>query len=97
MSYEEKARAATAALKGQAPLDCCPQCGGYDVHTVECPMLLALPRVATPTLEQVKRAHVLHVLGLANWHKSKAARALGIDRRTLYHLIERYQLEDPSK
>lgn len=46
------------------------------------------------TLEQAKAVHVLRVLKEKGWNKTNTARALAIDRRTLYHLIERYELKE---
>ena len=46
------------------------------------------------TLDEVAKAHVLRVLDAQNGNKAKAARVLGIHRRKLYRLLERYQ--DPD-
>ncbi len=42
------------------------------------------------TLEDVERAHILHVLEGCNWNQSMAARVLKIDRVTLYNKIKKY-------
>ncbi len=92
MSYEQKARAAAASLAG-VNLTPCPLCKGVTHHTESCQGVDRVePAVkATPlTIEQVKRAHVEQVVReLGN--KTTAARALGIDRRTLYRLLESYR------
>ncbi|MEJ2202098.1 MAG: helix-turn-helix domain-containing protein, partial [Desulfuromonadaceae bacterium] len=41
----------------------------------------------------VERDHISRVLGQVQGNKSKAARILEIDRKTLYTKLERYQLE----
>ena len=46
-----------------------------------------------PTLEAVERRYVLHVLEQVRGNKSSAAKILGLDRRTLYRKLERYQLD----
>ncbi len=46
-------------------------------------------------LREVERRHVWHVLQQEKGNKVQAARALGISRRALYRLIEKYQLEEP--
>jgi DNA-binding NtrC family response regulator len=43
-------------------------------------------------LREVERRHVLEVLQEAKWNKLRAANALGISRRALYRLIEKYRL-----
>jgi two-component system response regulator HydG len=50
------------------------------------------PRVprAGPTLDDLIRERVLQALGDAHGNKSEAARMLGVPRRTLYRMLERY-------
>ncbi|MEZ6183930.1 MAG: sigma-54 dependent transcriptional regulator [Planctomycetota bacterium] len=55
-----------------------------------------------PTLEDLERRYAEHVLRLVRGNKTVAARILGLDRRTLYRKLERWQLDldgledDPS-
>jgi DNA-binding NtrC family response regulator len=44
-------------------------------------------------LDEVERKHILAVLQEHQWNKVHAARALGVSRRALYRLVERYGLE----
>jgi propionate catabolism operon transcriptional regulator len=46
------------------------------------------PRV--PTLEEVVRDHILHVLAVHGNHKARTAQALGIDRTTLWKKLREY-------
>jgi len=48
------------------------------------------------TLEELEKRYILKVLQETGWHKSNAAKILGIDRRTLYRKIEEYKLEEPE-
>jgi transcriptional regulator of acetoin/glycerol metabolism len=48
---------------------------------------------APDSLEEIERAHVCEVLQRENGNKARAARALGINRRSLYRLLEKYGLE----
>jgi len=107
MSYEQKARDAAATLTDLSPLPICMGCGGGDTHEPNCPTLrpALLENAAKPdaaaleeplTLEQAKALHVARVLREKKGNRSAAARALAIDRRTLYHFIERYGIEVPS-
>ncbi len=49
------------------------------------------------TLESVERKHIIRVLEDFGWNQTQAARALGIDRVTLYHKIRRYGLKPPER
>jgi len=65
------------------------------------PQLRAEPDRAPPslptarmTLEEVKRWYVTKVLEEAGGNKLRAAELLGIDRRTLYRILERQATEE---
>jgi two-component system, NtrC family, response regulator AtoC len=45
-----------------------------------------------PTLEEVKKRYVLHVLNSTQGNISRAAETLDIDRRSLYRMLERYNV-----
>jgi DNA-binding NtrC family response regulator len=43
-----------------------------------------------PTLDEMERRYLLHVLDVVGGNRTRAAEALGIDRRTLYRMAERF-------
>ncbi|HEV8343992.1 MAG TPA: sigma-54 dependent transcriptional regulator [Candidatus Binatia bacterium] len=47
----------------------------------------------TPTLEEVKKRYVLHVLSRNQGNISRTAKILNIDRRSLYRMLARYKIE----
>jgi two-component system, NtrC family, response regulator AtoC len=47
----------------------------------------------TPTLEEVKKRYVLYVLKHNQGNVSRSARALNIDRRSLYRMLARFKIE----
>ncbi|HEX9147142.1 MAG TPA: sigma-54 dependent transcriptional regulator [Candidatus Binatia bacterium] len=51
----------------------------------------------TPSLEEVKKRYVLHVLERTRWNISQAAKTLNIDRRSLYRMLARYKNEPFSR
>jgi DNA-binding NtrC family response regulator len=46
-----------------------------------------------PTLDEVERRYLLHVLKAVGGNRTRAAEALGIDRRTLYRMAERFGIQ----
>jgi DNA-binding NtrC family response regulator len=46
-----------------------------------------------PTLDEVERRYLLHVLDAVKGHRTRAAEVMGIDRRTLYRMAERFGVE----
>ena len=46
------------------------------------------------SLDEAERVHILKALRFTKWHKSEAARILGIVRQTLDNKIEKYKLEE---
>ena len=47
----------------------------------------------TPSLEEVKKRYVLHVLSRNQGNVSRTAKILNIDRRSLYRMLARYKIE----
>lgn len=45
-----------------------------------------------PTIDELERRYLLHVLEMVNNSRTKAATILGIDRRTLYRMAERFNI-----
>jgi two-component system response regulator HydG len=48
------------------------------------------------TLEELEKRYIIKVLRETGWHKSNAAKILGIDRRTLYRKLQEYGIEEPE-
>jgi DNA-binding protein Fis len=46
-----------------------------------------------PSLDELERRYLLHVLETSGGNRTRAAEIMGIDRRTLYRMIERYGID----
>ncbi len=46
-----------------------------------------------PTLDEVERRYLLHVLDRVHGNRTRAAEVMGIDRRTLYRMAERFGID----
>ncbi len=51
--------------------------------------------VMSTRLEDLEKSHIIDILRRENGNKAKAARVLGIHRRKLYRLLERYGITEP--
>lgn len=49
--------------------------------------------IGLPPLEEIERRYLLHVLESVGGNRTKAAEVMGIDRRTLYRMAERFGLD----
>jgi two-component system, NtrC family, response regulator HydG len=47
------------------------------------------------SLEDMEKAHILHVLEQCNWNQTRAAEVLEIDRVTLHHKVKKYGWSKP--
>jgi DNA-binding NtrC family response regulator len=46
-----------------------------------------------PSLDEIERRYLLHVLKMVGGNRTRAAEILGVDRRTLYRMAERFGIE----
>jgi DNA-binding NtrC family response regulator len=46
-----------------------------------------------PPFDELERRYLIYVLDVAGGNRTRAAEILGIDRRTLYRMIERYKID----
>jgi transcriptional regulator with GAF, ATPase, and Fis domain len=53
----------------------------------------AAPSEGVDTLSHLERDHIIDVLARAGGNKAKAARMLGLDRRSLYRRLEAYRID----
>ena len=49
-----------------------------------------------PSLDELERRYLVHVLKAVEGNRSRAAAVMGVDRRTLYRMAERFGLELPE-
>jgi DNA-binding NtrC family response regulator len=49
-----------------------------------------------PSLDELERRYLMHVLKAVEGNRSRAAAVMGVDRRTLYRMAERFGLELPE-
>jgi two-component system response regulator HydG len=63
-----------------------------EIQASDLPLHIAAPGLAeaAASLEDVERAHILHVLEACDWNQTRAAKVLRIDRVTLYNKIKKY-------
>jgi len=50
-----------------------------------------------PSLDELERRYLLHVLETSSGNRTRAAEIMGIDRRTLYRMIERYRIDGEAE
>jgi DNA-binding NtrC family response regulator len=83
---------------------------GNEVAPEDLPAKLRSPHVKTaaksplfalfgdlPSLDELERRYLLHVLEAAGGNRTRAAEILGIDRRTLYRMAERYGIDSTGE
>ena len=79
---------------------------GHEVQTEDLPEKFQSPQMKAnarsplsalfkglPSLDELERRYLLHVLETAGGNRTRTAEIMGIDRRTLYRMIERYGID----
>ena len=56
-----------------------------------------IPEGEMPTLDQLESSYLLRVLSAVGGNKSRAAQVMGVDRKTLYRMIDRQVSTTPEK
>jgi DNA-binding NtrC family response regulator len=56
-----------------------------------------IPEGELPTLDQLESSYLVRVLGAVGGNKSRAAQVMGVDRKTLYRMIDRQGNAAPDK
>jgi DNA-binding NtrC family response regulator len=56
-----------------------------------------IPEGEMPTLDQLESSYLLRVLSAVGGNKSRAAQVMGVDRKTLYRMIDRQVSASPEK
>jgi DNA-binding NtrC family response regulator len=54
------------------------------------PIIVEQPFADLPSLDDLEKRYLLHVLAATNGNRTRAAEILGVDRRTLYRMAERF-------
>jgi DNA-binding NtrC family response regulator len=74
----------------------CILCRGGLILPKHLPKIPELPiKVKKSYAPKIKREDLVGILDKSGWSKSKAARALGIARATLYRYMERFDIKEP--
>jgi two-component system, NtrC family, response regulator HydG len=63
-----------------------------EIQSADFPLQVATPPAleGSMALEDIERVHIQHVLEVCDWNQTRAAKALGIDRVTLYNKIKKF-------
>jgi transcriptional regulator with PAS, ATPase and Fis domain len=69
---------------------------GKEIRIKDLPLLKETSQTLTESLEELERKHVKAVLEKYDWNISRAAKALQVDRVTLYNKIKKYGFKENS-
>lgn len=65
--------------------------------TAPVPQTATAPDSAGDQLAEIQKAHILEILNRVRGNKSRAARALGVNRRSLYRLLDKYGIQSDDE
>jgi transcriptional regulator with GAF, ATPase, and Fis domain len=88
--------AAALALKGQITLDCLPEHIAEAARGMKEEPATANPQDIIgdwPTMEELQRRYLQLALARSGGNRSRAASALGLDRRTVQRMLAKYQIQ----
>jgi len=74
-----------------------PKLQSTELHKTATRSTLAALYDDLPTLDELERRYLLHVLKVVGGHRTRAAEVMGIDRRTLYRMAERFGIKSDEE
>jgi len=74
-----------------------PKLQSAELHETATRSTLAALYDDLPTLDELERRYLLHVLKVVGGHRTRAAEVMGIDRRTLYRMAERFGIRSDEE
>ena len=66
---------------------------GKEIRVKDLPLQKEIATISSESLEDLEKKHVLSILNKYDWNISRAAKALQVDRVTLYNKIKKYDLK----
>lgn len=69
---------------------------GKEIKVRDLPLSKSSNMTTVESLDELEKKHIVFMLDKYEWNISRTARALGIDRVTLYNKMRRYDIEKPE-
>ena len=66
---------------------------GHKIGLKDLPLEKSMVNSSTESLDDFERTFILQILNKYSWNISRTAKALKVDRVTLYHKIKKYDLK----
>ena len=66
---------------------------GKEIHLKDLPLGKDIMSSSVESLDDHEKKHILQILNKYNWNISRSAKALKVDRVTLYNKIKKYDLK----
>jgi DNA-binding NtrC family response regulator len=70
---------------------------GKEIRLKDLPLEKDIVSGSNDSLHELEKKYILQTLNKFNWNISRAARALKVDRVTLYNKIKKYKLKSPKQ
>lgn len=70
---------------------------GKEIRLKDLPIRKEASNSNVESIDEHEKIHIQYILNKYNWNISRTARALKVDRVTLYNKIKKYNLKDPNK
>jgi DNA-binding NtrC family response regulator len=70
---------------------------GHEIHLKDLPLGKDIINSSVESLDDLENKHVLQILNKYSWNITRAAKALNVDRVTLYSKIKKYKLNQEGK